>query len=86
MLIFGLIVGIGLCLQGILAFGNLLRWNNLPITSAVRKSAGVAYVFFGVMFILAGIWRPFFVGAFVALILLIVVQRKIIVQRRALDR
>jgi hypothetical protein len=38
------------------------------------------------MFILAGIWRPFFVGVFAALILLIIVQRKIIVQRRALGR
>lgn len=86
MLIFSLIVGIGLCLRGLLALANLLHWNNLPVAPRIRRLTGLAYLFFGVMLILSGIWHVLFVGAFVAMVLLLIAERKLIVERRAIGR
>ncbi|TQL95898.1 hypothetical protein FB559_1410 [Actinoallomurus bryophytorum] len=82
MLIFGLIIGIALCLQGVSALASFFRWRRLPIKSTTRQLAGVAYLCLGGMFILSAFWHQFYIGVFVALVALIVIQRKIIIQRR----
>lgn len=86
MLIFFLVVGVGLCLRGVLALAKLYRWVDLPMTPAARRFAGAVHVLLGVTFILAGVWRPFLLGAFAAVVLPAVAERMIIVQRRVASR
>lgn len=72
--------------QGFLVLANLFYLNNLPVAPKIRRLTGLAYLLFGVMFILSGIWHVLFIGAFAAMILLLVAERKIIIRRRSIGR
>lgn len=82
MVIFDLVIGGGLLVQGILALVNLLQWRRLSITSTLRRLAALAYFCLGSMFIFSAFWRQFYFGVFAALAFLILIQRKIILQRK----
>lgn len=82
MMIFNVVVGAGLVLQGLLALGARWRWQKLPITLTLRRLVALAYFCLGAMFVLSAFWRQLYIGVFVALIFLIIVQRKIVLQRK----
>jgi uncharacterized membrane protein HdeD (DUF308 family) len=80
------IVGITLFVQGILVLSNASQWRRKAIDPVLRRALALAYGLIGSSFVVSAFWRPFLFGAFIAVLFMAIVERRIIRQRKLMSR